>query len=91
MLVSVVAILGALIPTIIYIAFVWWLDQYEKEPLWLLALAFLWGAVPAAIVSVFLELVIDVPIAVLGGESLVADLASISVGAPLIEESAKRT
>lgn len=89
MLVPVVAIAGALIPTIIYIAFVWWLDRYEKEPLWLLALAFLWGAFPAAIISVFLELALDVPIAALGGESLMADLASVSVGAPLIEESAK--
>lgn len=89
MLVPVVAIVGALIPTIIYIALVWWLDRYEKEPLWLLALAFLWGAIPAAITSVFLELVLDVPIAALGGESLMADLASVSVGAPLIEESAK--
>ena len=89
MLVPVVAILGALIPTAIYIAFVWWLDRYEKEPLWLLALAFLWGAIPAAIISLFLELVVDVPIAALGGESLLADLASVTIGAPLVEESAK--
>lgn len=89
MLVLIVAILGALIPTAIYIAFVWWLDRYEKEPLWLLALAFLWGAVPAAIVSLFLELVFDAPLAAFGGESLLADLASVSIGAPFIEESAK--
>ena len=48
MLVLIVAVLGALIPTIIYVLFIWWLDRYEKEPLWLLALAFLWGAIPAA-------------------------------------------
>jgi RsiW-degrading membrane proteinase PrsW (M82 family) len=89
MLVLVVAILGALIPTAIYITCVWWLDRYEKEPLWLLTLAFLWGAIPAAIVSVFLELVFDVPLAALGGESLLADLASVSIGAPFVEESAK--
>ena len=89
MLILVVAILGALVPTTFYVLFLWWLDRYEKEPLWLLALAFLWGAIPAAITSVFLELVLGVPIAALGGESLMADLASVSVGAPLIEESAK--
>jgi RsiW-degrading membrane proteinase PrsW (M82 family) len=89
MLVLIVAILGALIPTAIYIASVWWLDRYEKEPLWLLALAFLWGAIPAAIISLFLELVFDAPLAAFGDESLLADLASVSIGAPLIEESAK--
>lgn len=89
MLVPVVAILGALIPTVIYVAIIWWLDRYEKEPLWLLAMAFLWGAIPAAIVSVLLELVFDIPIAALGGDSLVANLASVSINAPLVEESAK--
>ena len=43
-----VALLGALIPTCVYVLFVWGLDRYEKEPLWLLALSFAWGAFPAA-------------------------------------------
>jgi RsiW-degrading membrane proteinase PrsW (M82 family) len=89
MLVVTVAFLGAVIPTTCYVALIWWLDRYEKEPLWLLALAFLWGAVPAAIVSVLLEFALDIPIAALGGEGLVATLASVSVSAPLVEESVK--
>ena len=89
MLIPLVAILGALIPTVSYVALIWWLDRYEKEPLWLLALAFLWGAFPAAIASVLVELAFDIPIAALGGESLVANLASASISAPLVEESAK--
>ena len=89
MLVLAVAILGAAIPTILYVAFIWWLDRYEKEPLWLLALALLWGAIPAAIASVLFEFALDIPIAILGGDSLVANLASVSVNAPLVEESAK--
>jgi len=89
MLIPLVAILGALIPTISYVALIWWLDRYEKEPPWLLALAFLWGAFPAAIASVLVELAFDIPIAALGGESLVANLASASISAPLVEESAK--
>ncbi len=89
MLVVAVAILGALNPTIFYATFVWWLDRYEKEPLWLLALAFAWGAIPAAILSILLEFAFDIPIAALGGETLVANLASVSVSAPLVEESAK--
>lgn len=84
-----VAILGALIPTCAYTLFVWWLDRYEKEPLRLLALSFFWGAVPAALLSVLLELLFDIPIYVLGGEGIVSNLISYSLSAPVIEESAK--
>jgi RsiW-degrading membrane proteinase PrsW (M82 family) len=86
---AVIAILGALIPTIVYVAFIWWLDRYEKEPLWLLTLAFLWGAIPAALISASLELALDIPILALGGEGLVANLASVSVNAPVVEETVK--
>lgn len=89
MLILSIAILGALLPTIIYVLFIWWLDRYEKEPLRLLALAFLWGAIPAAILSVILEIILDIPIAALGSESPVTDLVSASINAPLVEESIK--
>jgi RsiW-degrading membrane proteinase PrsW (M82 family) len=89
MFIITVAILGALIPTVIYVLFVWWLDRYEKEPLRLLVAAFLWGAIPAAILSILFEQLVDIPIYALGGESLAANLLSLSVGAPLIEETAK--
>jgi RsiW-degrading membrane proteinase PrsW (M82 family) len=84
-----IAILGAVIPSLFYVSFVWWLDRYEKEPVWLLTLAFLWGAVPAAILSVVLELIVDASILAVSGESVVGTLASVSVNAPLVEESAK--
>lgn len=89
MLSVLVALLGALIPTIFYVLFLWWLDRYEKEPVWLLALAFAWGAVPAAFLSIVAEVAFDASITLVAGESLLADLASVSVSAPLVEESAK--
>ena len=89
MFIWLVAILGALIPTIVYVLLVWWLDRYEKEPLWLLALAFLWGAVPAAIFSILVELLFNIPITALGGEGLAANLISVGVSAPIVEESFK--
>jgi protease PrsW len=84
-----VAILGALIPTVLYVLFIWWLDRYEKEPLRLLTVAFFWGAIPAAIISILLELFLDIPIYAIGGKSLIANLASYSLSAPLVEETAK--
>jgi len=89
MTILAVAILGALIPTAGYVALLWWIDRYEKEPVGLLAVAFLWGAGPAAALSIFLELAFAAPVAALGPDSLLGRLLSASVGAPIIEESAK--
>ena len=33
----------------------WWTDQYEREPLRTIAWAFLWGAFPAALISIALQ------------------------------------
>jgi RsiW-degrading membrane proteinase PrsW (M82 family) len=89
MLIALVAVLGAVIPTVFYVSFVWWLDRYEKEPTWLLALAFLWGAGPAALLSVVLELFLDASITAMSEGGTLATLASVSVNAPVVEESAK--
>lgn len=89
MLILVVAILGALIPTTFYVVFVWWLDRYEKEPIWLLALAFFWGAGPAAILSFIFELLVDAPLHNLGEGGIAGHLLSVNVSAPIIEESFK--
>jgi RsiW-degrading membrane proteinase PrsW (M82 family) len=89
MAIVAVAILGALIPTAGYVLLLWWIDRYEKEPVGLLAVAFLWGAGPAAILSIVLEIAFAAPVSALGPESLLGRLLSASVGAPIIEESAK--
>ncbi len=87
-LVLFASVMAALIPTVIYVALAWWLDRYEKEPLWLLTITFLWGAIPAIVLSLVAELVLDIPIQELvlgqGGE-----LISVAVIAPIVEELAK--
>jgi RsiW-degrading membrane proteinase PrsW (M82 family) len=83
------AVLGGLLPTVFYVLFVWWLDRYEKEPVWLLVTAFVWGAVPAAVLSVGFELLLDLPLIPMGDDSLAANLISVTVFAPLIEETCK--
>ena len=40
----------------------WWLDRHEKEPLWLLMAVFFWGAVPAFVLSVACELILEIPL-----------------------------
>ena len=84
----VLSILISLTTTLLYMALVWWLDRHEKEPLSLAAAAFLWGAIPAILVSLVAELLFDVPLVVLG-EGLAYQVVSSSLIAPVIEEVVK--
>jgi len=85
---ALVAVLGGLLPTLVYVLLLWWLDRYEKEPVWLLATAFFWGAVPAALLSLVLELLLDMPLSAWGGEGVASSVGAV-ISAPLVEESLK--
>ena len=84
----VVAFLAAAIPTVAYVTIAWWLDRYEKEPLWLMTLAFLWGAVPAIIVAAVVELVFAFPFSQFLDERGVS-VVTAAIIAPLVEEPLK--
>lgn len=84
LLLSVVA---AALPATAYLAFIWWLDRYEREPFLAVALTFVWGATVA------------IALALVGSELLLGVLQSAQVSvdfavtatlvAPLAEEPAK--
>ncbi len=84
----VLSVLISFATTALYVALVWWLDRYEKEPLGLAVVAFLWGAVPAIVVSIIAELLLNIPLVPLG-EGLAYQVVSSSLVAPVIEEVAK--
>lgn len=83
-----ISALVAIVPTMVYVLLVYWLDRYEKEPAWLLAAAFIWGAVPAIILSLILELALGIPWSGMNGTLAYAFIQS-SLIAPLVEESVK--
>lgn len=87
-LLALFALIGglALAPALIYILIIWWLDRYEKEPLGLAALAFVWGATPAVILALIFEIVLGIPFA---GTGLVGDFSQGAVVAPIVEEGTK--
>jgi RsiW-degrading membrane proteinase PrsW (M82 family) len=84
----ILSLLASGLATALYAWLVWWLDRYEKEPWWLLATAFMWGAVPAVVLSAVAELILDIPISVLG-QGLAYEVAGSSLIAPVVEECAK--
>lgn len=90
------SILAGVVPTVLYSLVIWWFDRYKKEPLWLLAIVFFWGAVPAIVLSFIAEVIFGLPAAVLAGFEtqvpdyrVVIDVLGASAIAPIVEESLK--
>lgn len=84
----ITAILVA-IPTFIYIRIVGNIDRFEKEPTRYLVAAFLWGALPAIVAGIILELLLDIPVHRVLGEGIGGQLVSNAVTGPAIEEILK--
>lgn len=88
MIALLLSVAAAVLPTIIYVLLFYWADRYEREPIWLVTVAFVWGAIPAVLVSLFGEVVlgwpwIDAP------DSITGAIIEGAVIAPVIEELAK--
>jgi RsiW-degrading membrane proteinase PrsW (M82 family) len=84
----ILSLLAGGLATSVYAWLVWWLDRHEKEPWWLLGMVFLWGAMPAVLISVIVEMILDIPISVFG-PGLAYEVAGSSLVAPAVEEAAK--
>ncbi|HQF87168.1 MAG TPA: PrsW family intramembrane metalloprotease [Acidobacteriota bacterium] len=80
--------IGALVPMTVYTLIVWWLDCHEREPLRLVALSLLYGAVPAAGISLAVSALVEhllVPTVLPD----LFDLLAVTLFVPVIEETAK--
>ena len=73
------------IPTFIYAAIVRRIDRFEREPVRYVIAAFIWGAMPAAILALIAQLVLAVPAKAAFGQSGASAL-STSIVAPVTEE-----
>jgi RsiW-degrading membrane proteinase PrsW (M82 family) len=82
------ATLAVTLTTIASLILIWFLDRFEKDPVWLLALIFLWGAVPAIIISLVFEMIVGLPLPYLL-DAWTADVFMSAIVAPIVEESAK--
>lgn len=81
------SIFMAYIPMFFYVAFVWWLDRYDREPIPLVLTAFIWGAVGSTTLSLIFELILGLPLTSFP-ESVQVTSTSVLI-APFVEEVAK--
>ncbi|MCA9932801.1 MAG: PrsW family intramembrane metalloprotease [Ardenticatenaceae bacterium] len=86
--VLLLSILAAVIPTLLYVGIIYWIDRYEKEPWWLLTAAFLWGAIPSIIIAYVVNTLFTIPFYYFAGNATGETLAAAFV-APPVEESVK--
>jgi protease PrsW len=82
------SVLCATVPMFVFLGLVWWFDRYDREPIWLVGLTFVWGAAPAVILALVVSSIFDLAIGATVGLEASAIALPVFV-APLVEEPAK--
>ncbi len=85
---AIIASVVAFVPAVLYLLPLIWLDRYDPEPLWLLALAFAWGALVAVIFSIVVNSLIAGVVEVNMGPGA-GQIAGGVLSAPIFEEASK--
>jgi RsiW-degrading membrane proteinase PrsW (M82 family) len=84
-----IGMVAATIPVPLYVILVIWIDRYESEPFWMLATAFLWGALVAPFFAFLLNTVGQLIVSEVTGDKQAGELYALVVSAPVVEESGK--
>lgn len=85
---AVIGFIMAFTPAPFYVSLFVWLDRYDPEPAWLLALTWAWGALLAIFVSFIVNTAFGIMTAALI-DPQTGDLASAVISAPIVEEATK--
>jgi RsiW-degrading membrane proteinase PrsW (M82 family) len=85
----IIGLVCATLPVPIYVMLLLWIDRYESEPLWMLTLAFFWGALVAVFVSFILNTANSIIVASATNSVETGQTFGAVVSAPIVEESAK--
>lgn len=88
LLLTVLSVFCAALPMLGFLFVVWWLDRYDREPVWLIAVAFLWGAAGATSLALIGNTTAQLGLAMVFGDPTAATLTPVLV-APLVEEPTK--
>ncbi len=85
---ALIATVVAFVPAVIYLLPLIWIDRYDPEPFWLLALAFAWGALVAVIVSFIVNTLVSVVVSI-GISPAAGQVVGAVISAPIFEEGSK--
>jgi len=85
----IVGLIAATLPVPFYVLLTLWIDRYEREPLWMLATAFFWGALIAVFISYVLNTAGSVFVAAATQDVDAGKAFGAVISAPIVEEIAK--
>lgn len=85
----IVAMVVAILPVPVYIMLILWIDRYEAEPFWLLAIVFIWGATVAAFAALFLNTASEYIVLGYLQNARAAEFVGAVFIAPFFEETSK--
>jgi len=91
-MIALIATIVAFVPAMLYVLPLLWLDRYDPEPMWLLALAFAWGALVAVLISFVVNTGVGLGVSgTIGGQEgeVFGNFVSAVISAPLVEEGSK--
>lgn len=88
LLLSVASVFCATVPMLVFLTIVWWLDPFDREPIWMVALTFVWGAAGATSFALFGNDLMTVLTSAAFGPDY-AEAVATTFGAPLVEEPLK--
>ncbi|HEX8709903.1 MAG TPA: PrsW family glutamic-type intramembrane protease [Pyrinomonadaceae bacterium] len=83
-----IGIIFAMLPVPVYVLLILWIDRYESEPLWMLAMAFFWGATFAAFIALVIN-TIGARLIVEAYGMYTARIYAMVISAPVVEELSK--
>ncbi|HEY8590370.1 MAG TPA: PrsW family intramembrane metalloprotease [Naasia sp.] len=83
-----VSAVAALLPLVVVLLTVRWIDRWEPEPRAALWFAFLWGAGASVVIALLVDITLSISTAATGGEGL-GDFGGSVIQAPIVEEGAK--
>jgi RsiW-degrading membrane proteinase PrsW (M82 family) len=84
-----IGLVAATIPVPLYVILVIWIDRYEAEPFWMLATAFLWGALVAPFFAFLFNTLGQAVVSEIAGDKNAGELYALVISAPIVEESGK--
>jgi RsiW-degrading membrane proteinase PrsW (M82 family) len=86
---ALLSLIAAVFPMVGFVIVVWWMDRYDREPVSLIGLNFLWGAFGAVALAIIGSILLIAGIAnLIKGKEEIELLSTVAV-APVVEESAK--
>ena len=84
-----IGMVSAMLPVPLYLILVVWIDRYESEPFWMLATAFLWGALVAVFFAFLINTASGLAVIEMTNDVRAGRTFGAVISAPIVEEISK--